>query len=488
MPSRQQLIHHLGEFDRMASEPVAHQLAWAEPLRPLFLAQRDPLLKARFLLKVGSLRDTLQPITQVTDDLLLALRTFRANDMELEAAHCLARLAYWYNRRGLDNATLLTGRAALGAGSLPLAERIQVAGPMAAVLASQLRLPAAWSLLADVTASAAGQVLNPQAWARVDAAYASLHLIEALRARRVPSVYCLDQVPGPPDGASYREHRALAERHLLAFERSGLPGDRPMHAMLAALDGDAERVQTCLGSAEQATPDDSLSETLRLYNLGWCLRVLDRAGAARDVLQQALQRMERRAQNDRTLRKAHFDLHLCAQALGDFRLAHAALENYVRLGARMASQDLDVAQSLNRTIGVLPSGAPAAARPRHTEAAPLRATEPPCLQRALQLQQTQLPRRLPLAHVAAQVGVSLRTLQAAARSYRGMTLTEMLRRNLMAEALRLLGDTGLNLREIAARCGYDDPSSFSRDFKRVYGTAPSVHRATWGSTGTAESH
>jgi transcriptional regulator GlxA family with amidase domain len=98
----------------------------------------------------------------------------------------------------------------------------------------------------------------------------------------------------------------------------------------------------------------------------------------------------------------------------------------------------------------------------------------------LQLQHSQLPRRLPLAHIAARVGVSLRTLQAAAQSYRGMTLTEMLRRSLMAEAQRLLGDTDLSLREIAARCGYDDPSSFSRDFKRVYGMAPSVHRATLG--------
>ncbi|BDI03397.1 helix-turn-helix transcriptional regulator [Sphaerotilus microaerophilus] len=482
MTSRKQLTQHLADFDRLAGEPVAHQLAWAEPLRPLFLAQRDPLLKARFLLKLGSLSDTVQPVAQVTDDLLLALRIFRTNDMALEAARCLARLAYWHNRRGLHMAALLAGRMALAHHGLSLSERTQLVIPMCLALAAQRHLPQAWVLLEELTASTRARLRDPRSGARIDGARASLHFVEALRAAQIPSLYCLDLPSAEPDRAASNRHLQACERHLQAYERAGLASASSigLRAMSGALRGDTQAVQAGLGATDAARGADALSEAVRLYNFGWSLRVLGHIEPAYDACCEALERL-RHYQDNRTLLMVHYELSVCARASGDLDAAHRHLSDHVRTNARLAMNDLDAAQALVAGTKIPPPESAAASGIgglTPTPAAHLRATEPPCLQRALQLQHSQLPRRLPLAHIAARVGVSLRTLQAAAQSYRGMTLTEMLRRSLMAEALPLLGDTDLSLREIASRCGYDDPSAFSRDFKRVYGMAPSVHRAT----------
>lgn len=79
--------------------------------------------------------------------------------------------------------------------------------------------------------------------------------------------------------------------------------------------------------------------------------------------------------------------------------------------------------------------------------------------------------------LAAHTGVSVRTLQQAARRFRGQTLSALLRQRLMQEALQWMMSTDLTLQDIAARCAYRDAGAFSRDFKRVHGSAPSVHRA-----------
>jgi len=47
----------------------------------------------------------------------------------------------------------------------------------------------------------------------------------------------------------------------------------------------------------------------------------------------------------------------------------------------------------------------------------------------------------------------------------------------MRHACRLLDTTSLNIKEVAAALGYDDPFYFSRVFKSVYRVAPSEYRA-----------
>lgn len=483
MTSRKQLIHHLGEFDRLAREPVERQLAWAAQVRPLFLALRDPLLKARYLLKVGSLGDTLLPPQQLSEDLLLAQRIFLANGMELDAARCLARLAYWYNRRGLPMSAVLAGRMALTHDGLPLAERMQLVTPMCLALAAQRQLPAAWSLLDELAAPIRKGPGDRRIQARLDGIGASLHFIEALRARRLASLYCVDLLPGEPDLAASERQLQACEQRLQAYEGTGLSSQASiaLRAMTCALRGDSQGVQARLGLPDPGRQTDALSQAVQLYNLGWCWRVLGCIDLAQAACRQSLQRLGS-FQHQRVLLQVHYELSLCAQAACDPGGAHAHLSDFVHLNAHLATSDLEAAQALvaqtNASVQAMatPPGLRAAASAPSAPSAHLRATEPACLARAEKLLIERLPRRQPLTSLATQVGVSLRTLQAAAQSYRGMTLSEMLRQRVMAEARRLLRDTDLSLREIAARCGHRDPSAFSRDFKRVYGSAPSVHR------------
>jgi AraC-like DNA-binding protein len=57
----------------------------------------------------------------------------------------------------------------------------------------------------------------------------------------------------------------------------------------------------------------------------------------------------------------------------------------------------------------------------------------------------------------------------------------------MERAARLLSATELNVKEIAAALGYDDPFYFSRVFKAIHGIAPRDYRLKIGQTESAES-
>jgi AraC-like DNA-binding protein len=47
------------------------------------------------------------------------------------------------------------------------------------------------------------------------------------------------------------------------------------------------------------------------------------------------------------------------------------------------------------------------------------------------------------------------------------------------EARRLLVETTLSIKEVAARCGYDRVSQFDRQFGRQCGMTPGVYRSLW---------
>jgi AraC-like DNA-binding protein len=58
----------------------------------------------------------------------------------------------------------------------------------------------------------------------------------------------------------------------------------------------------------------------------------------------------------------------------------------------------------------------------------------------------------------------------------------------MRRAGRLLTDTSMSVKEIAAALGYDDPFYFSRVFKSVHGTAPSDYRLMMEESEQSETH
>lgn len=77
--------------------------------------------------------------------------------------------------------------------------------------------------------------------------------------------------------------------------------------------------------------------------------------------------------------------------------------------------------------------------------------------------------------LAAQVGVSLRSLQAGFQRYRGMTLTAFVQQRRLAlahEALRS-APAGASVTVIALEAGYTHMGRFARDYKAAFGESPS---------------
>jgi AraC-like DNA-binding protein len=90
---------------------------------------------------------------------------------------------------------------------------------------------------------------------------------------------------------------------------------------------------------------------------------------------------------------------------------------------------------------------------------------------------TELPRGVPeMAAVAAQLGVSSRTLQRRIATH-GTTFAALVDQVRRSFAERYLADGRLALGEVAFLVGFADPSNFHRAFRRWTGTSPARYRA-----------
>ena len=81
---------------------------------------------------------------------------------------------------------------------------------------------------------------------------------------------------------------------------------------------------------------------------------------------------------------------------------------------------------------------------------------------------------------AERLGVSPGYLTEAVRAAVGRTPGSMLREARVREAQRLLVRTGLSVRQVAARAGFDDPAYFCRFFRRETGMSPGDFRKHHG--------
>jgi len=84
--------------------------------------------------------------------------------------------------------------------------------------------------------------------------------------------------------------------------------------------------------------------------------------------------------------------------------------------------------------------------------------------------------------VAAEAGMSLPTLRRRFHAATGVPIHEYHLRSRLAEARRLLAETPLAIKEIAARLGYSDVFYFTRQFSGKTGVSPAVYRASVQST------
>ncbi len=83
---------------------------------------------------------------------------------------------------------------------------------------------------------------------------------------------------------------------------------------------------------------------------------------------------------------------------------------------------------------------------------------------------------LPVERLAAEVGMSPRTLSRWCRAHLGESPAELVRRLRLAEARRLLEETALPLKDVTARTGLGDQSTLWRTFVGALGVTPAEYR------------
>jgi AraC-like DNA-binding protein len=91
------------------------------------------------------------------------------------------------------------------------------------------------------------------------------------------------------------------------------------------------------------------------------------------------------------------------------------------------------------------------------------------------MQNLNQPMKVPV--LSAKVGLSESSFFALFKSATGLTPLDFFIRARMRRAGELLAETTLQIKEVAARLGYDDQFYFSRLFKSVHGVAPREYRA-----------
>ncbi len=109
------------------------------------------------------------------------------------------------------------------------------------------------------------------------------------------------------------------------------------------------------------------------------------------------------------------------------------------------------------------------------------------VRRAVLLIEQNLGRRLVLGELAAQLCVSERHLERLFRQDLDTTPMQLLRLKRLDHGHWLLLNTGWSLADIAAECGFDDPSHFVRSFRRHFGVPPGQLRRQARANGAAAS-
>ncbi|MGI1663721.1 GlxA family transcriptional regulator [Palleronia sp. KMU-117] len=108
----------------------------------------------------------------------------------------------------------------------------------------------------------------------------------------------------------------------------------------------------------------------------------------------------------------------------------------------------------------------------------------PVVDAALSVMRRTVETPLPVAAVAQATGVSQRALEAAFRRAFALTPQAVYRGLRLREARRLAEGTPMSVAEIAARCGYADPSALTRAFRAEFGASPrDLRRAAGAGTG-----
>jgi LacI family transcriptional regulator len=96
--------------------------------------------------------------------------------------------------------------------------------------------------------------------------------------------------------------------------------------------------------------------------------------------------------------------------------------------------------------------------------------------RALSFLRRHYQEPITLKDLAADLQVTLRSIQDVFKAHTGRSLHEELDRLRVARARDLLQDSRLKLETVAAACGFSNPRHFRRTFYRQTGQTPQQHR------------
>jgi transcriptional regulator GlxA family with amidase domain len=100
----------------------------------------------------------------------------------------------------------------------------------------------------------------------------------------------------------------------------------------------------------------------------------------------------------------------------------------------------------------------------------------PRVRRALLLMEQNVARPVPIATIAAQLGVSVRQLERLCRAQLGVGPASLYRRLRLRYARWLVENTERSVTEIAIDAGFADCAHLSRQFKETYGESPTARR------------
>jgi AraC-like DNA-binding protein len=117
-----------------------------------------------------------------------------------------------------------------------------------------------------------------------------------------------------------------------------------------------------------------------------------------------------------------------------------------------------------------------------------RAASVNAVQRAQAILQSELGRRIGMADVAAQVGVSYETFRRRFRLATGTTPKRFRDDARIAAAKDLLRTTSMTNRDLAAALGYADGFHFSRRFRQAVGISPRMYRRDYSATALGAMH
>jgi transcriptional regulator GlxA family with amidase domain len=146
-----------------------------------------------------------------------------------------------------------------------------------------------------------------------------------------------------------------------------------------------------------------------------------------------------------------FALHWVAGTMGEDLSRH--ISNLMMVPYRRASEQAQPCDARSRYHGL----------PAH-------------LTRVVQLMYDNLEEPLPLARIAAEVGVSGRQIERLTRRYLQLGPGDLYRSIRLDRALRLLRQTDLSVLQISVICGFSSLSTFNKNFKTAYGRSPQQER------------